>query len=422
MNIQSNSRLRRLGLSLLVLAVSTTGLWAASQGRLSGSVKDQEGNPIKDATVTVTGVDRNTEDTYTTNKKGKFSAIVVDAGLSYKLTIEAEGFVTLEQPLSLGIGTNREEYVLVKGGGGSGAGGVSAGGDGPTPEVAEIYNAGVSAFGAGDFSTARMKFEEALVLDASLTSGHIPLAAIYIEAGEYDKAAASADIGLTLNPTEKGLLNIAYESHKELGNTERSAELLELIKAQGGGADAAIAIFNEGAEAAQAGDLNTAIARFEEALVLNPELINAHAGLARIYLAQRRFAEAAASSEIWLSKQPGVIHALQVRYDAYRLLGDEENTQKAFDDFAAASPLMLAKSLHDTANNYFNANQISEAKALAEKILELQPEHARGNYILGLCLANQGDSAGAKKHLEKFVSLAPNDPDARVAAEMAKSL
>lgn len=37
--------------------------------------------------------------------------------------------------------------------------------------------------------------------------------------------------------------------------------------------------------------------------------------------------------------------------------------------------------------------------------------------MLGMCFVNWGDSAKAREHLEQFLELAPNDPDATTARE-----
>ncbi len=413
----------RFALGFAALLLWSATVWAGSQGRISGVVLDADGQAVADATVTITGLDRDTEDTYTTNKKGKFRAVVVDASLKHTIRIEAEGFQTLEKPLDIGIGSNNLRYTLQAGSGGdAGTPTLQGGRGGPSKEVAAIFNAGAEAANVGDLTTARMKFEEALALDPELTVAHSALAGIYFEGGEHDKALAAVEKGLSESPDSSRLLTIAYESNLALGNDDRASEILEQLKATGGGRDVSISVFNQGAEAAQVGDLTTAIAKFSLALELNPELVNAFGGLAMSHLANHDYQEAADWAEKWLEAQPGMVKAMQVKYDAYRLLGDEEKTQMAFDDFAAANPVMFAKNLHDQANAAFNANQIDQAIQIAESILSFKPDHPRAHYIMGLCMVNKGNMAEAKQHLQEFATLAPDDPDAAGAAEMAKSL
>ena len=49
------------------------------------------------------------------------------------------------------------------------------------------------------------------------------------------------------------------------------------------------------------------------------------------------------------------------------------------------------------------------------------PDHAKANYLLGIALVGE-DPAKAKGLLEKFIALAPNDPDAATAKEMLQYL
>ena len=70
----------------------------------------------------------------------------------------------------------------------------------------------------------------------------------------------------------------------------------------------------------------------------------------------------------------------------------------------------------------FNAGQIDDARALFDRVLELDPDHAHSHYMLGMCFVNTGDNAQALEHLEKFLELDPENPDAATAREMVNYL
>jgi Flp pilus assembly protein TadD len=55
------------------------------------------------------------------------------------------------------------------------------------------------------------------------------------------------------------------------------------------------------------------------------------------------------------------------------------------------------------------------AKKRFGKVLELDPNHARAHYFLGLVLMREGAKQEAKRHLQRFLELAPTDPDAATA-------
>ena len=55
-----------------------------------------------------------------------------------------------------------------------------------------------------------------------------------------------------------------------------------------------------------------------------------------------------------------------------------------------------------------------------EAIVAGQPNHAKSHYMLGMCYAGEDNKPKAKEHFEKFLSLAPDDPDAGTAKELLK--
>jgi Flp pilus assembly protein TadD len=70
----------------------------------------------------------------------------------------------------------------------------------------------------------------------------------------------------------------------------------------------------------------------------------------------------------------------------------------------------------------YNGNRIPEAAKVLEGVLQTDPKNARAHYMLGLCYTNTGDLARAKEHLETFLQLAPNDPEAQSARQMLAEL
>lgn len=179
----------------------------------------------------------------------------------------------------------------------------------------------------------------------------------------------------------------------------------------------AVLLFNEGAAAASAGDLEAAEQRFEEAIVLDPDLPEAHAALSALRLGSDRFTEAAAGAERALELEPGNVRTLEIRYRAYRALGDEAKARQALAELRAASPEAAQQDLYNRGVQLFNTGEIETAKSLFLEVIELGPGHARSHYMLGMCYVNSGDSVRAKEHLERFLELAPDDVDAPTARE-----
>jgi tetratricopeptide (TPR) repeat protein len=181
-------------------------------------------------------------------------------------------------------------------------------------------------------------------------------------------------------------------------------------------------LYNEGVAAFRVGDNAAAEASFLRALELQDDLTAATSALGVLYMQSGRHAEAAAMAERVLAGEPDDARMLRLRWDAWRAVGDEAKAKEAFDALAAADPQVLVKDLFDEGARLFEAGDIAGARQQFERVLEIDPEHARAHYQLGLCLVNAGETAAAREHIEKFLELAPDDPEAATARDMLSFL
>jgi tetratricopeptide (TPR) repeat protein len=181
-------------------------------------------------------------------------------------------------------------------------------------------------------------------------------------------------------------------------------------------------VFNEGNVAAREGDYALAVERYREALELDPSLVPAHAALATVLLLAKDLEGAISAAEAGLAIDPVNHRLLTVRYEALKASGDKEGAAAALATLQAVDPERAASDLVKRAGSLFEAGQIGEARELLEQALEADPEIAKAYYLMGLCLLNAGDSAGAKEHLAKFVEMAPDDPDVAAAQGMLEYL
>ena len=55
-------------------------------------------------------------------------------------------------------------------------------------------------------------------------------------------------------------------------------------------------------------------------------------------------------------------------------------------------------------------------------VLQVRPDAARAHFILGMASYQRGNFETARDHLERFVELAPDDPDAAVARDLVSSV
>jgi Tfp pilus assembly protein PilF len=162
-----------------------------------------------------------------------------------------------------------------------------------------------------------------------------------------------------------------------------------------------------------------AAADLKRAIEVDRTLEPAYGGLANVYLTKKDYPAALDVADRWVAAAPQSLSALQLRYKVLSELKDPRAQQaKAAMDSAkgdASNPLNHGIEL-------YNGNRIPEATKVFESVLQADPKSARAHYMLGLCYTNTGDLARAKEHLETFLQLAPNDPEAQSARQMLAEL
>ncbi len=246
--------------------------------------------------------------------------------------------------------------------------------------------------------------------------------------GEYSLILADATKVYTFTLSKDG-----YETLKEqvkipiLSNTEKNFKILSTAAARKkfmktGGGDPAVAAFNAGVDMAKKGDLDGAASKFKEALGHNPKLEPAYRGLASIALTQKKYQDAANYASKATALNPGDVDALNVSYEALKALGDKDKAQKAYEALKAVSPQVAAGANFNKAANLYNSGKVAEAKKLLEQVVVEDPKNPRAHYLLGLCYVNENDTVKAKQELQKFITLAPKDPDVSTAKQMIKYL
>jgi tetratricopeptide (TPR) repeat protein len=175
----------------------------------------------------------------------------------------------------------------------------------------------------------------------------------------------------------------------------------------------ALAAFNEGAEAQKGGDLELAEKKFRQAAELEPTMAEPHIALAIVAHQKGDYAAAAAEAELALAINPSNEQALNLRYDAYRMLGDAEKTA------AAAEALRQSDSFSDTASRVFNegldAYRGGDTEAAAAKFrqaVEVDPELVHGYVMLASISLADGDPKQAEAMASKALEIDPNNTNA----------
>jgi tetratricopeptide (TPR) repeat protein len=406
-------------LCVVALVAATDDVAAQAGGRISGKVEDQNGKPIEGVQVTAISPDL---DSFrlekTTNKKGKFVLAFANSAMSYVIELKKDGYQTLVVPINPLPGQTRMvEYTLLPATDDQQAAADKAALTG-TGRAIQVFNEGVEAQRSGDLELAAKKYREAATLNPELAAAHTSLAAVAHVQGDYATAAAEAEVALSIDAADARAMQIRYDAYRLAGENAKAKEAEEALKELGGASDAAIRIFNEGADAFNSGDVATAISKFQQAANLDPTLVQARLVLAKIFYSQGNLAEALARAEEVTALEPDNVEALRIAYDSARRRGESEKAAAALDSLAVSDPEWASTGLFELGVELFNAGQTDEAAQAFERVLKVKPDNARAHYLLGVALYNSGQTEGAATHLNRFIELAPDDPDAAIAKDL----
>lgn len=411
-----------LAAAILLVSIASPS-WAQS-GLLRGTVVNVEGEPLAGVQVTVTSEQlASFRQTQLTDEDGEFSVRFLSNQAQYVFQIQLEkpGYQSLMQEVSpSATRQSREEFVLEK----SETQVVEHHGDlaavvtGSTNAAIEAFNAGLTAQREGDLDTARGKLEEAVAADASLGPAHVALSQVLLDQKEYAAAVESAEQALALDIGRAEALRVKYQALRALGKKDEAEAVASELESVEDAVATARRLYNEGSEAFQADDLDTALAKFQEAAELDPSLVDAHHAVATVQLGKGNAEEAAAAAQKALGLGSDDIRTLRVLYDAYQALGRLEELTEIAPRLAAIDPDFGGAKLLEQAAAHWNAGQTEQAVSLARQALAIDSSLAKARYFIGLDHLSKGENAQARQELQTFIDQAPDDPEAATAKEM----
>jgi tetratricopeptide (TPR) repeat protein len=392
----------------------------AQMARISGKVLDPAGQPVDGVAVTVTTPDSERfKLEKTSNKKGAVTLVFNNLEFQYDIRFEKEGYQTKSEPLYLTSGgTVKVEWILVPNDAASldGGGDAPAGaGGGSGNRAVRTYNEGVEAQRLGDLELAEERYRKAIEINPDLATPHTALAAVLLQREDYSASAAEAETALTIDPSDVRALQIRFEAYRLAGDTENAQAAADALREVGNLDQAAARIFNEGVDAYSANDTATAVSKFQQVLQLDPQMVSAYVALAQIFLAQGAPGEAGAMAQKALENEPDNVTALKLGYDAARISGDAETAEANLSRLADLDPDWMSTVLYEHAGELFNANQLDAAILELQYVLKANPDLARAHYLLGMSYFNSGRVEEGRTELQKFIELAPDDPDVEIA-------
>ena len=185
-HMTSNAAFVALGL----LFVAQTAMAQMGTGRVSGTVKDQDGNPIEGATVTAQAGDSGRVLEATTDDRGRW-AILGFRSRAYDFSVQAAGFMpyNYQAPMRQAGKNPDMDLVLERAQMGRSAGT----GGGLLAEAQELHQ-------AGRYDEALAMYDEVLNADPTVYQINLNRAAVLRELGRPDDAKAAYQIVLDQEP------------------------------------------------------------------------------------------------------------------------------------------------------------------------------------------------------------------------------
>lgn len=214
-------------------------------------------------------------------------------------------------------------------------------------------------------------------------------------------------VKLTLGPSNTRHVEL-YKAGTSVSGSAPAAAAAPAMKV-----DTTVTAYNEGAELANAGNVEGAIAKFEQAVAAKPDLLAGWIALARMQLRQKNYPKAIEAANKVLEVDDSDMSMISVLHDAYVATGDKTNAAK----WAAKLP-KNANGLYNDAAKLINKGDDASAEALLKQAIEVDAAFAQSYYELGMIYVRSGKTADAKSNLEKYLELDPKGRDAATAKEM----
>jgi len=183
--------------------------------------------------------------------------------------------------------------------------------------------------------------------------------------------------------------------------------------------------FDDAVAAQKAGNYDAAIEKFNEGLVINPNCFSCYNGIGRAYVGKKDYEKAEAALKKSVELRP-------TDAEAYSELANMYNAQRKFELAAEAGKKASELAggagaggnpdvLYNQGVILFNGGKSAEAKPLFEQVVQANPSHAEGHYMLGMTLVGE-NPAVAVSHFETYLKLTPAGPNATMAKQFVDAL
>jgi len=303
----------QVGVAGLLACLIALPCVAQSTGMIRGVVKDEKGQPVEGAKVSIDfaeGVNRHLETK--SDKRGQFTQIGLAPGV-YKVTAEKDKVGSMTQETRVRVGQSSELTFQLT------PAGPSKETAAKNDELRKTFEAGVQASRAGRYEEATKSFEHAVELDPNCAECYFNLGHDYAEQKDYEKAEGAFKKAIELKPefadAYNGLANVYNAQRKFDQAAAASTKATELGAGGGAGASAgnAVALYNNGVVLWNAGKIPEAKAQFQAAIQANPNHAESHYQLGMAFVNEGNLAQAVTEFETYLKLAPDGANAAQAK-------------------------------------------------------------------------------------------------------------
>jgi tetratricopeptide (TPR) repeat protein len=286
-----------LAVTLLAGATDT----ASAQAELAvfqGTIKDEAGAPLADATIRLRDLERGREIVLKSDKNGRFYRRGLQA-VEYEMVVEKEGYQPINDKVRLTTANERRlDFTLAR----------------SAPEGAGEFAKGVAAYNAGDHAAAAKLFEAALAKAPNLPEVRVNLALAYFRLGRTTDAATQLEQAAGLAQSDPRIQFQLGGAYVELQQLDKAVAALEAGLARQPDLKDPLAweaSVTLGAVYFAKGDNDKAAMQFERALAARPGTAAPLLGMAKVHASRSDIPKALELFDQVVASHPGTPEAQQ---------------------------------------------------------------------------------------------------------------
>ncbi|MCP2520041.1 tetratricopeptide repeat protein [Candidatus Aminicenantes bacterium AC-335-A11] len=283
--------------SILIFFFLSNFLLKAQDAKFRGTVKDEEGNPVPNAKITLTLIARNISISFKSNKKGKFFRRGIDPG-RYLLTVEIEGYHTLKKEIRIKAGEELRMDIIVE-------------------KKISFENArnnfikGIQFYRQKEYDKAIELFKMVLKDRPDLAECYYNLGLAYLYKGDIDNAIVNIDKAIELKPEFLEAYFALAHAYVNKKNEEKAIEIYK--KAININPNNAKLYVNLGALYSSVEKDDLAIESLLKAKELEPTLPNTYYQFGLLYLRKGNIEKSIENFKKFLKLAPNAPEAQTVR-------------------------------------------------------------------------------------------------------------